>query len=301
LLPLYKGSILRGGFGRTFKSVVCTVKDKNCDDCILKPGCLYSYIFDTFPPDSTEIMRKYKSIPRPFIIEPPLDGKKNYEPGEEIEFKLILIGRAIDYLPYFIYTFEEFGKKGIGKAKGKFELFKVRNIRLLNGNSKNSLIYNGSSKIINSFEPEEIAIPYKINSSPSSFQEDTLSLSFLTPTRIYYNEHLTLNLEFHILIRNLLRRISLLYYFHCKNTPLEINFRKAIKDATDVKVRDRRLEWYEWKRYSSTQKTKLKMGGFVGNIAFRGNIKPFMLLIKAGEILHIGKGTTFGLGKYEIK
>jgi CRISPR/Cas system endoribonuclease Cas6 (RAMP superfamily) len=42
------------------------------------------------------------------------------------------------------------------------------------------------------------------------------------------------------------------------------------------------------------------MGDFVGDIAFEGNIEPFMSLIKAGEVLHVGKGTGFGLGKYKI-
>lgn len=42
------------------------------------------------------------------------------------------------------------------------------------------------------------------------------------------------------------------------------------------------------------------MGGFVGEIIFEGEIEPFMPLLKAGEILHVGKGTSFGLGKYRI-
>jgi len=40
------------------------------------------------------------------------------------------------------------------------------------------------------------------------------------------------------------------------------------------------------------------MGGFVGEITFEGHIEPFMPLIEAGEVLHLGKGTGFGLGKY---
>ena len=44
----------------------------------------------------------------------------------------------------------------------------------------------------------------------------------------------------------------------------------------------------------------MKMGGFIGDITFEGNIEPFMPFIKAGEILHVGKGTGFGLGKYRI-
>ena len=45
----------------------------------------------------------------------------------------------------------------------------------------------------------------------------------------------------------------------------------------------------------------MKMGGFVGEITFEGGIGPFMPLIRASEVLHVGKGTSFGLGKYEMR
>ncbi|HEX8949253.1 MAG TPA: CRISPR-associated protein Cas6, partial [Dissulfurispiraceae bacterium] len=63
-------------------------------------------------------MRKYKTAPHPFIIEPPSETKKIYKPGDEVVFGLTLVGRAIDYIPYFIYTFDELGRIGIGKGKG---------------------------------------------------------------------------------------------------------------------------------------------------------------------------------------
>lgn len=43
------------------------------------------------------------------------------------------------------------------------------------------------------------------------------------------------------------------------------------------------------------------LGGFTGEITFEGCLGPFMPIIRAGEALHVGKGTSFGLGKYEIK
>lgn len=125
VLPSYKGSTLRGGFGRVFKRVVCALKDGVCNGCLLEERCIYSYIFETKPPSNTEIMRKYKTIPHPFIIEPPTGQKIEYNPGDPLVFNLILIGKAIDYLPYFIYTFDELGKVGIGRGRGKYKLEKV--------------------------------------------------------------------------------------------------------------------------------------------------------------------------------
>ena len=43
-------------------------------------------------------------------------------------FSQSLIGKSIDFLPYFIYTFDELGRMGIGKGKGKYQLDEVRAI-----------------------------------------------------------------------------------------------------------------------------------------------------------------------------
>jgi hypothetical protein len=59
ILPSYKGSTLRGGFGNTFRRVVCALRKNNCQDCLLENKCVYSYVFETPPHPDTIIMRKY--------------------------------------------------------------------------------------------------------------------------------------------------------------------------------------------------------------------------------------------------
>jgi len=43
----------------------------------------------------------------------------------------------------------------------------------------------------------------------------------------------------------------------------------------------------------------MRMGGFVGEVVYEGDIRPYLPLLRAGEVFHAGKGTSFGLGKYE--
>ena len=130
--PAYKGAAFRGGFGYAFKRVVCVTKNRECDDCLLKQKCIYSYIFETPPPEDAEMLRLYPKVPHPFVIEPPITEKQSFEPGEAFSFHLILIGQAIDYLPYFIYTFTELGKQGIGQGRGKYDLLHVEGMDLEN-------------------------------------------------------------------------------------------------------------------------------------------------------------------------
>jgi len=306
-LPEYKGSTFRGGFGHAFKKVVCALRNKECPDCLLKEKCIYSYIFETPPPADSRMMRKYPSAPHPFVLCPPLEDDRIYEPGEELQFQLTLIGKAIDYLPYFIYTFEELGKMGIGKGRGKFALQEVRAIPMTENfrgknerhdrkGAKGEKIYSADDKILHNIGGEFFEFS---NADPLPLALSALLLVFLTPTRLRFEGELTSDLKFHILFRNLLRRISLLSYFHC-GRELDVDFRSLIKESEKIQTSKSQLRWYDWERYSARQDTKMKLGGFIGEITFLGDFAPFWQYLVLGEFIHVGKGSSFGLGKYEI-
>jgi len=160
---------LRGGFGYAFKRVVCAIRNKECPDCILKERCVYSYVFETPPPSDTKIMRKYKTVPHPFVIEPPSEKKRGYKPGDEMNFGLTLIGRAIDCLSYFIYTFDELGKIGVGKGKSKYELKSV--------SCDGKTIYDSGTKTLISFESASlnVGIPTLVKGGEGGFSDQQLS------------------------------------------------------------------------------------------------------------------------------
>ena len=295
-LPEYKGSTLRGAFGHAFKKVVCTLRNKDCNDCILKERCVYSYVFETPPPSDTSIMKKYPAAPHPFVILPPTEDKRLYRKDETLNFSLTLIGKATEYLPYFIYTFDELGKMGIGKGRGRYCLTRVSTGSHSGGNGQKE-IYLGEKKVLKGGYK---AIAWKDIIHKNGFSgKNELKLVFLTPTRIKFQEDLVVDLEFHMLIRNLLRRISTLSYFHC-GSELDIDFKQLIKDAEKIETKNRSLSWQDWERYSNRQETRMKMGGFVGGISFQGDLEQFLPFIALGEYIQVGKGTSFGLGKYEI-
>ena len=331
-LPAYKGSTFRGAFGHAFKKVVCvrpvrksrealnpaeTIlkselgvgqrsiisdgvnRERICGSCLLKGKCVYSYIFETPPPSDTSKMRKYPFAPHPFVITPPLEEKRTYREGDTLCFELTLIGKSIDFLPYFIYTFDELGKMGIGKGKGKYQLEEVRAIqvgeRSKTKDGEAILIYSGKDKTLrNTFGVLKLDDLGSFDLSPS-----TLHLNFLTPTRLKFDGNLSPKPEFHILFRNLLRRISLIFYFHC-GEELVLDFKGLIERSREVKVQKEKLSWFDWERYSNRQDTKMKMGGFTGSVTFEGDFGPFIQFLLLGEQIHVGKGTSFGLGKYEI-
>jgi len=357
-LPVYKGSTFRGAFGHAFKKVVCVRpvrksrealnptesivksepavgqrgiisngvnREKICGSCLLKEKCVYSYVFETPPPTDTSKMRKYPFAPHPFVITPPLEEKRMYRKDDTLDFELILIGKSIDYLPYFIYTFDELGRIGIGKGKGKYQLEEVRAItpgerskdkggggdkqgeRTKVKGKREETIYSGKDKVLHSNfgmicidDLLTLHLRHSTFHPSSDLPSSTLDLNFLTPTRLKFDGRLSPTLEFHILLRNLLRRISLLSYFHC-GEELNLDFKGLIEISQKVKVKKDNLSWFDWERYSNRQDTKMMLGGFIGSITFKGNFKEFIPFLLLGEYIHVGKGTSFGLGKYEIK
>lgn len=320
--PAYKGSAFRGGFGYAFKRVVCVIKGKPCDECLLKQKCIYSYIFETPPPEDTEMLRLYPKVPHPFIIEPPATEKQSFEPGEEFSFHVVLMGQAIDYLPYFIYTFTELGKQGIGQGRGKYDLIQVEGIDLENEavqiyhNKTQTLtshypIIQASQIGIHSFETPTERTP-QLNprnqagtkggvrdTHRGSNDNNKITISLLTPLRLRFDGHITDKIEFHILIRNLLRRISSLSYFHC-GKKLDLDFKGLIEKARTVNLIRSDTRWFDWKRFSTRQEEWMSLGGVTGTISYEGDLTEFIPLLKLGEYVHVGKGTSFGLGKYEI-
>jgi len=297
-LPPYKGSTFRGGFGVAFRRVVCALKKTDCSECMLKTSCIYAYVFETEPDEQIHVFGRVRSIPRPFVLEPPLEQKTLYQPGENLIFNLVLIGKAIEFLPYFIYTFDSLGNIGIGKGRGKFTLERV--VQLPHG----ELLYTKETATLKKPYLEIINLDESNNVETNELRQENLKLSFLTPTRIKYQRRYTIKLEFHILMRQVLRRLFLLWYFHCDGKTqqaLPQHHKQILPLATQVHIQKNNLTWFDWERYSHRQKQKIKLGGFVGEITYRGVLKPFLPYLKAAEVLHIGKGTTFGLGKFRIE
>ncbi|MCS7212785.1 MAG: CRISPR system precrRNA processing endoribonuclease RAMP protein Cas6 [Candidatus Calescibacterium sp.] len=208
---------------------------------------------------------------------------------QEIELGLIIIGDAIRFLPYFIFVFSEVGKVGVGKGRGNYELQKVFLIK----DGQNETIYTKNNGIVKNIDKLSFEFSYKHEDT------DRVTLHFLSPVRMKCEGKLVFEPEFHHLVRSLLRRIYLLSLFW-HNLELKLNFSDLIRKSEKVVVRDMDIKWFDWTRFSSRQNTKMKLGGFVGKITYEGKLTEFMPFLRLGELIHIGKNCSFGLGKYKI-
>jgi hypothetical protein len=298
-LPVYTGSMIRGAFGASLKHAVCVTRTYDCPPCLLKDRCLYPYVFETPPPPNAQHMRKYTAAPHPFVFEPPAGGAVA-PAGQPLVLGLTLFGRALGYLSHFIFALEQLGQRGLGGRRVPCALTSVESV--LDG--RNWVLYtpeDRSPRPADGFD-KQIRIPLR-PPIPSVHEAPTeqMTIELLTPLRIVYDGRLANELPFHVLLRNLIRRIAHLSCFHCGGDPAGFAFRDWIELALAVKTVKQDVEWFDWERYSSRQQTTMRMGGLTGRVTFEGKLAPFYPLLAAGEIVHVGKATSFGLGRFCIR
>ncbi|HOL16176.1 MAG TPA: CRISPR system precrRNA processing endoribonuclease RAMP protein Cas6 [Bacillota bacterium] len=289
-LPPHKGSTFRGGFGRVFRRVTCALHQKECCGCLLREQCPYAYIFETAPPRDTRALSKYESVPRPFVIEPPEELKTEYAPGETLAFHLLLIGRAIDYLPYFIVAFRELEEVGIGRGLRPFQVLDITAIGL----DRSETIYISGANTVRGVDLTYTGgeVLQKIPARASK-----ISIKFETPFWLKDQGRLAPVPEFHIFFRQAMRRISALSYFH-HGQPLLADYAGLTSRSRQVRLTENNTHWQDWERYSRRQKQRITLGGLLGEVIYEGDLTEFLPWLAIGEQVHVGKNTVFGLGKY---
>ncbi|MCS6817041.1 MAG: CRISPR system precrRNA processing endoribonuclease RAMP protein Cas6 [Blastocatellia bacterium] len=301
-LPRFKGSTIRGAIGWAFKRVVCVRPDGQCELCTVRSSCRYPYVFETSPPPDVPVFRGQRFAPHPYVLEPPLEEKERYAPGEPLTFGLWLFGRAVADLPYVILAAEQAGRAGIGRGRARFTL---ETVRTRDADGGTFVIYDGSSRRF-VWEKGELCLEAFIQARQLRLQNspgDRVRLRFITPTRVRVGGDLQGELPFDLFVRSLLRRLWQLVLVH-GDEPKALDHRSLIERAQAIPAVHQALVWRDWERYSHRQRTKMRLGGFVGEIEYelKENARiDFLPLLIAGELVHVGTGTTFGLGKYVLE
>lgn len=339
-LPVFLGSTLRGAFGHALKEAVCVMNHRQCERCLVADRCIYPYLFETPAPQGVEQLRGQQQAPHPFILTPPVleaeeksaravaaagrervvmhstrdgrtvrlvhppeesGGRRRLIRGDELKFELLLMGRAVEYLPYVVYAVSEMAQRGLGVERARFELVDAA---MIDERGERQQIYSGERQRISVHEAatKDLSelISRRLEEMADGLRGERLRLKFLTPARIRVEGDLQVGMSFNLLVRSLLRRVSLLAAVHGRKR-LELDYRGLIERASGVERVSSSLRWFDWERYSNRQQTKMALGGFTGEVEYGGEaIKEYLPLVAAGEILHVGGSTGFGLGRYEI-
>jgi hypothetical protein len=187
VLPPYKGSTLRGVFGRSLKRISCVFKRQSCTDCLIKQKCLYALAFET------------GNVPPPFVLEPPLTDTTRFSKDDLLDFHLILFGEINKSLHQIIYALKEAEAFPVGKRingkKGSLRLQEVR--------KDGKTVYSDREQTICT---EDLCSELKVPSlKETRGQSMSLKIHLITPLRLKFRNRLNADLPFHVLVRAVLR------------------------------------------------------------------------------------------------
>ncbi len=296
VLPWNNGPTLRGAFFSALRRDFCLNKDvPSCLHCPTAEVCPICKLVATVDRDST----RGAEVVRPFALEPILPPVQRYEVGETFSFGLTLFGESLALFPYAVLAVQRMGELGMGNKAvppGRFRLKQACTLNPLAGVEKR--IYSSDSRLVN--VPDVPITHDDVIACSQRLAGDRVRLDLITPLRLILDGALVHRLSFKILTQRLLRRLTDLYY-HCCREKLDLDFPKLLDEAGAVGVIEDNTRWLDLSSYSRRREASSPIGGLVGEIAFEGNLEPFLPFLVWGQFTHVGKDITKGNGWYEIR
>lgn len=332
--PSFAGSVLRGTFGHALRRLVCMTGQSDCAACPLYRRCPYPEVFA--PPPLTQPVRgrDLQQPPVPYVIEPPAIGRRWIEEGEVLRFHILLIGPAVARIPHVVEAMRRALAHGLGRGRTRFILQRVRAApprpfrTPRSGESATASAGGGPSDkhetpslpLFDFCDPEAETAPLEAAIVPPA----AIARAFPGPMRgpstdrkiarirIRHITPLRLQRAGDLLDHRRLRPRDLLIAIWRRWTFLEAAYgtpeqadrplADCLETAEQITARRDDLFWWDWTRRSSRQRRTMTIGGVRGSWTWEGKgLAELLPLLTLGAVLHVGKETSFGFGRYRIE
>ncbi|MCC7431206.1 CRISPR system precrRNA processing endoribonuclease RAMP protein Cas6 [bacterium] len=268
-LPKFKASKFRGCLGHILKKL----GGEN-------PQSPYFLLFET-PNQSNG------NNPHPFWLEFPDSTTEVFGKNSKFEFHLLLLGNYKNYLPYFVYTFFEIGKRGM-IDNYFYELKEIWQENL----KEKIKIYSDKQELISN----DLSIPF---GTVTKNLTGKLLLTFTSPVCIRKDGITLEKIDFLTFYKTLARRILILRKFN-ETSDLLFDNKQLTELSENIRTVKQKFDRFSVNRWSNRQQQKIPLDGFTGFAIFEGDFAPFQEVLEFGQFVHIGKNTVFGFGKFEV-
>lgn len=279
----YKSSALRGGIGEMLLRSHC-IADRQCESCGFTEDCTVQRIMYAKMEYLPEFMHSGDGVG--YMVEC-LDERRRFKKGDYIEFVLTLFGKNIVFFSQYLQAVYTLGNIGVGTNKSRYEVVSVKNFL-----GEEILKQNFVSMKNYKYQTVKDYVNTRIEERENHEQG---KLVFKTPVTIkYQGEFIRIFVE-DAVKANILRRIYILNCFEGASQDMyqpETEFPEIIFQ---------RAEMVRQPRYSNRKENLMYLRGIQGEIELAGISREWERLLLAGEVLHIGKNTSFGFGKFYLE
>lgn len=281
------GNILRGAFGTIFRELACLPQCDDARTCSTRRTCAYAR---TFEPESLgEGPSGLADWPRPFVFRAShLDGR-TLHPRDHFHFDVHLFQLQGPTIAYFVLTFAQLAKEGLGPGRGRAFLTAVDQLDL--AGVRLTRLFDGE-KFCGTAEVEPSWVPLDAADGPIS----RIQVRFLTPTELKAAHQIAARPEFGILMNRVRDRLSTLSALYGEG-PLEVDFAAFGARASRVQMTSCRLADVHTMRLSTRTGQTHPLDGFVGVAEYEGDLAEFVPYLEAAHYSGVGRQTTWGKGE----
>lgn len=211
--------------------------------------------------------------------------------------ELTLFGPAWRHYPWILAALDAALRRGVGKERRSWCV--RRALRLRPGGRAQQVAGTGLAGLIPNLAPDLLEVAPNPDSAPGP-----VTVHFLSPSRLLHKGRLVPGrapVPFQVLIERILDRFADLYGPGA-SAILHPESRDAIQpEAVRVPVLDDDTRWIEVPDYSARSRSEMLLGGKVGRTVYGAGAAHFLPILRAGEILHVGKNAAAGNGRIAVE
>ena len=268
-----------------------------------KPHCQPSPQAKGRPPAPQELCRLAEACPYGVLFAASLSPRPPFalhvpaEAGEEAaQIELTLLGDAWRFYPWAVSAVQQALAGGLGKERRPWLLESIARVRPDGGIEE--LCGGEIAALPTDLEPDLLGLAVEpfVAAQP-------VTVDFVSPVRLIEDGHLVRDgkpVTLGLLVARILDRFAGLFG-EASSEVLRPEIRAAVEsEAARVPTLADETEWVEVKDYSARSRSELLMGGKVGRVVFGPEAARLLPILKAGEVLHVGKNPTTGCGRIEV-
>ncbi len=233
--------------------------------------------------------------PRAYVLVPPPRRRGSYAAGETIRFGVTLVGRGRVWSPWVVAAMAGIGRRGIGVERQHWSLVRIGAVGADGGLVEIDPGTAGDGAVV----PELSGAGIIADGPPPTPQA---IVALVTPADLQQKGRRLDRLDGPAFFRRLIRRIGTLVETYCPPSPEAgaCDYRALADLADQVAVEDQQVAVQTWERYSNRQEAKHPLSGLVGQALFTHIPEPLWPYLILGQWVHVGKGASFGQGRYLV-
>ena len=280
-LPVNKASAIRGGMGEMLLRINC-ISDRNCEKCEFEDECIVRRVMYSKMRIQPAFMTSGDSVGYVVSCE---DRNERYMAGDPLEFDMLMFGRMAVYFGQILQAIQYLGYFGLGKNAAHFKVVRLTN-------SRREEILDGQNVNMSRLQLMSIAdyVAYRKRKSTHINK-----IVFRTPLTLKLKGELQSQFDIQAIGEAIERRI---YMLNCYEG---IGTGRIVLEGHIPKQISQYVKPVSVERYSSTHDQKIRLSGLCGDITIEQPDEIMMELLLAGELIHIGKNTSFGFGKFSVR